>query len=263
MARQPAQGNPSHPVIRLSDEKRMETTLTRQFTSARRELTTYLCRLVIRPQVAEDLVQTTYLRCLENSQSLPDSNEGVRAWLFKVASNLAFDELRRHANWRETALQELRDKASADAEFVHLSRSMKSTPETKAIAREHLVACLACTLRNLPERRAAALLLKEVHGFTLTDTAALLDATTAQVKNWLQEARSYMDTKYGTTCALITKEGVCHQCVELDGYFGAHQGAPLTADCSIDARLRIATLHKDDAWSPWHRKMFELLDELN
>lgn len=240
----------------------METALASQFEGVRGELTAYLCRLIVRPQVAEDLVQTVFLRCLEASERLPDTDEGIRAWLFKVATNLAFDELRRHSTWRESMLLDLRDAAEADSALVEQSIAMVGSPETKAIAREHLVACLACTLRNLPERKAATLLLKGVHGFTVDETADLLDATPAQVKNWLQEARAYMIERYGTTCALLAKTGVCHQCVELDGFFSSGQGSPLDGDSSIEARIRIATELKNRPWGPWHRMMFQLVDDV-
>ncbi|MBI4486164.1 MAG: hypothetical protein HY655_09155 [Acidobacteria bacterium] len=52
-----------------------------------------------------------------------------------------------------------------------------------AIAPEHLAVCFACTLRNLPPLEAAALLLREVHGFSTAETAKVLDATPVQVKN--------------------------------------------------------------------------------
>jgi RNA polymerase sigma-70 factor (ECF subfamily) len=240
----------------------MEQALTEQFLGVRRELGAYLCRLVVRPQVAEELVQTTYLRCLEARERLPTSNEGIRAWLFKVGSNLAFDELRRHANWREDMLGDLRELALTHAEFVQQSKALASTPETRAIAREHLVTCLGCTLRNLPQRKAAALLLKEVHGFGLDEVAELLDATPAQAKNWLQEARAHLTQRYGATCALLVKEGVCHQCIELDGFLGAGQGSPLAGDTGLDARLRVAAELRDHTAGPWHRLMFELMDEL-
>lgn len=240
----------------------MNDVLASQFEGLRRELAAYLCRLVVRPQIAEDLVQTTFLRCIEASDRLPDSIEGRRAWVFKVATNLAFDELRRHSTWRETMLPALREAAEADPAIVAQSLAMVGTPETKAIAREHLVACLACTLRNLPERKAAALLLKEVHGFTVEETADMLDATPTQAKNWLQEARAWMRERYGTTCALLSKNGVCHQCVELDGFFLSGQGNPLQHDASLDARLRIAAELKARPWGPWHRIVFRLIDDL-
>lgn len=240
----------------------MDNLLSSQFDIVRKELAAYLCRLVVRPQVADDLVQTTFLRCFEASDRLPGTSEGVRAWLFKVATNLAFDELRKHSTWRETMILDLRDVAEADRALVERSMAMTGSPETKAIAREHLVACLACTLRNLPERKAAALLLKEVHGFTVKETADLLDATPTQAKSWLQEARAYMDGRYGTTCALIAKNGVCHQCVELDGFFSSGEGNPMKNDSTLDARIKIASDLKDRPWGPWHRIIFELIDDL-
>lgn len=241
----------------------MDNLLARHFDGARAELTAYVCRLVVRPQVADDLVQTAYLRCFEASDRLPDTEEGIRAWMFKVATNLAFDELRRHSTWKETMLLDLRDATNADAALLERSHSMISSPETKAIAREHLVACLACTLRNLPEAKAATLLLKEVHGFSVEEVADLLEATPGQVKNWLQEARNFMTNRYGTTCALIVKNGVCHQCVELDGFFAAGQGSPLSGNTGIDARLKIASELRDRPWGAWHRLIFDLVDELS
>lgn len=240
----------------------MDEALSRQFIAIRKELTSYLCRMVVRPQVAEELVQTTFLRGIEEHRGLPPSDEGVRAWLFKVATNLAFDELRRHSNWRESMILDIRDAAEEDQFLVQQSLAMASTPETKAIAREHLVACLACTLRNLPERKAAALLLKEVHGFSVEDVADVLDASANQVKNWLQESRAYMNERYGLTCALIAKNGICHQCVELDGFFTSNQGNPLSTDTRIDARLKIAAELKERPWGEWHRRILALIDDM-
>lgn len=240
----------------------MNTDVTEQFSLVRHELQAYLCRLVIRPAVAEELVQTTFLRCHEAAARLPESAEGIRAWLFKVATHLAFDELKRHGAWRETALVDLKDMAVAKIEFVEATRALSGTPETRAIAREHLTACLACTLRNLPEQRAAALLLKEMHGFSVDETAELINASPTQVKNWLQEARAYMNARYGKTCALITKAGVCHQCIELDNFMAAGQGNPLADGNSVDDRIRIARTLNARSWGAWHRAMFDLIDEL-
>lgn len=141
--------------------------------------------------------------------------------------------------------------------------SDSGSPETKAIAREHLVACLSCTLRKLPEHRAAALLLKEVHGFGVDEIAELLEAAPGQVKNWLQEARSYMTERYGGTCAPVAKQGVCHQCVELDRFFAAGQDSPPPADTGVAARLRVAGELREQQWGPWHQMILELVDEIS
>jgi RNA polymerase sigma-70 factor (ECF subfamily) len=230
---------------------------------ARRQLNAYLCRLVLRPQVAAELVQTTFLRALENVETVPPEPERARAWLFKVATNLAIDEQRRHARWRETLVFDLREVAEASPDFVARSRELVGSPETKAIAREHLVACFACTLNRLPERRAAALLLKEVAGFTMAEVAEILESTEAQAKNWLQEARAEMVRAYATTCALVSKGGVCHQCVELDGAMKAGQGLPLVPGAAdLDARLTVLRAHAEKPWGTWHAMLFQLVDEI-
>lgn len=248
---------------RLAPAKRMSADLARELMELRGELQAYLCRLVIRAPVAEDLVQTTFLRALEAAGELPESPGGRRAWVFRVATNLAFDELRRHSTWRESMLGDLRTAAESNPAIVARSAALASTPETREIAREHLVACLACTLRNLPERHAAALLLVEIYDFAVADAAEILESTANQVKNWLQSARSSMRERYEDTCALIAKRGVCHQCVELNGFFATEQGPPLAAsDDHVARRLEIARALRARSWGPWHRLVFELLDEL-
>lgn len=241
----------------------MEDRLARTYEAVRPELTAYLCRLVVRPQLAEDLVQTAFIRLLETRHRVPDDVTNARAWLFRVATNLALDELRRHSTWRESMVADLREVAEANPEFVARSADLVGSPETKAVAREHLVACFACTLRNLPERKAAALLLKEVHDFSLTEISDILEASEAQAKNWLQEARAYVRSRYLDTCALIAKKGVCYQCVELDRFFNATRGNPLPASGDhVDARLAILKDLRGQPLGALHRHLLSLVDDL-
>jgi RNA polymerase sigma-70 factor (ECF subfamily) len=228
----------------------------------RPELTGYLTRLVARGDVAEELVQTAALRLLE-ADTVPPDAAGLRAWLFRVATNLAIDHLRRHATWRESVLLDTRARAEADPSFVAESHLLRGSPEMKQVAREHLVVCFACTLRNVGPRSAAALLLREVYGFTVSETAALLEARESQVKGWIQEARATLAARYAETCALVAQRGPCHQCVELDGFFGADRGDPLAATGrDLDARLAVLRERATDGLGPWHRRMMALVDEV-
>ena len=131
------------------------------------------------------------------------------------------------------------------------------------IAKEHLVACFACTLRNLPPQQAAALLLKDVYGFSTPEVAIVLDARFAQVKNWIQAARDQLSGIYSTTCALVTKGGVCYQCVELDQYFNGESRDPLAGSRShLNARLGVLRQMKAHTLGPWHAKLFELVRDV-
>ena len=227
-----------------------------------RELLTYLTRLVVRPQIAEELVQETAVRMLA-ATAVPSEPAAARAWLFKVATNLAVDHLRRHSTWRELVLVDTKERCAKDEAFVARSRSNRGTPEQKAIAMEHLAVCFACTLRNLAPYEASALLLKEVHGFSVRETAETLDATPVQVKNWLQRGRRTLEARYARSCALVAKDGVCHQCVELDAFFNGTTRDPLDGSArDIEARLTILRDRRDAPLGAWHRAMLEILDEV-
>lgn len=228
----------------------------------RRELVNYATRLVLRDSIAEELVQEAAVRLLRDEQ-LAEGDAHIRAWLFRVVSNLAIDHLRRHSTWKEMVLIDIRERAEADSTYVAESQRLRGDPEVAAIAREHLTVCFACTLRNLPPHQAAALLLREVHGFSTAEAAQAIEATPVQVKNWLQEARRAMEDRYGHTCALVTKEGVCHQCVELDGFFNGRRRDPLAGSPrNLTARLAILRETREAALGPWHRRMLRLVEDI-
>lgn len=232
------------------------------FERHRRELVNYATRLVLRDGIAEELVQDAAVGLLTND-TLPDDDAQIRAWLFRVVSNRAIDHLRRHSTWREMVLIDTRERAEADPVFVAESLRMRGTPELSAIAREHLAVCFACTLRNLPPQQAAALLLREVYGFSTAEAADVLQATPSQVKNWIQQARRTMEQRYAHTCALIAKQGVCHQCVELSGFFTGHRRDPLDGTArNLDARLTILRDTREAALGPWHRRLLSLVEDL-
>lgn len=242
----------------------MQQTSTRAdiYERHRRELVNYATRLVVRDSIAEELVQEAALRLLQD-QRLPADEGHIRAWLFRVVSNLAIDHLRRHSTWKELVLVDAQRRAGADPAFVAESRQMRGSPELTAIAREHLAVCFACTLRNLPPQQAAALLLREVYGFSTAETAETLEATVVQVKNWIQHARRTMEERYAHTCALVTKQGVCHQCVELDGFFNGRSRDPLDGSArNLDARLVILRQTREAALGPWHQRMLRLVDDV-
>jgi RNA polymerase sigma-70 factor, ECF subfamily len=202
--------------------------LAQAYEQCRRELTSYVTRMVLRPAVAEELVQQAALRLVEGDHT-PTDPEGTRAWLLRVATNLAIDYLRRHSTWRENILLETRERAVTDEAFVAESRLLRGSPEMSAIAREHLAVCLSCTLRNLPPEHGAALLLVEVYDFTVPEAAEILGVSVGQAKGWIQSARAKLREKYSATCALITKQGVCYQCVELSRSFNGREENPWTA----------------------------------
>lgn len=233
------------------------------YQCSRRELVSYVTRMVLRPEVAEEIVQQAALKLLEPDGNRPSDPEGVRAWLFKVASHLAIDHLRRHGTWRETVMQETRQIAEADEHFMGQSHLMRGSAEVSAIAREHLAVCLSCTLRNLPPPQAAALLLVEVYGFTVDEAAQMLDAGFGQIKNWLQSARGFLHEKYEARCALVSKQGVCHECTELSEFFHDRVDDPLAGTArDLDARFTLVRQQRDAPMDRWHTMVMDITFDL-
>jgi RNA polymerase sigma-70 factor (ECF subfamily) len=54
-------------------------------------------RIVRCPEVAEEVVQETFMRVWRGAQVFRGDANGVRAWLFRIGRNLALDQLRRQA----------------------------------------------------------------------------------------------------------------------------------------------------------------------
>ena len=232
------------------------------FPEVQRELMSYLNRLVVRPAVAEELTQQTAQRFLE-AKSPPRELPKARAWLFHVGTNLAIDHLRRHSTWREQIMTDTKDAATADLQFIERSEELRNTVEVSAMAREHLAMCLACTMRNLSPNLSAALLLVEVYGFSVSESASMLESSNGQVKSWIQAARATLTARYQQTCALVTKKGVCYQCVELNRYLNGSVSDPLEGTArDIDARLTILHELRDEPPNAWHRLMLHVVDDL-
>jgi RNA polymerase sigma-70 factor (ECF subfamily) len=216
----------------------------------RGELTGYLHRLLAHPQQAEDVAQDTFVRALAAASSAPADQPGYRRWVFRIATNLAIDAMRQRRR-RQNSMQELRADAENDPVFVARSVELIGTPETATIAAEHLAACFACALSNLPAAKAAALLLTEVHGFSVAETADAVGVSFNQAKNAIQDARRVMTERYETTCALVTKQGVCHQCEELADFFGAEHVQLKRGDVWA-ARRRILQQLRSRSPGLWH-----------
>ena len=246
----------------MTPTERMDTVAT-AWDRNRDDLLRFVRRMLVSPEVAEDVVQQTAQRSLEATRT-PSEPLELRRWLFRIATNLAIDELRRQGLWSKTVLTDSRTDAEGDQPFVSASEAMRGTPETIAIARQHLAFCYSCTLRSLPPQEATTLLLVEVYGFTLNETAEILTASFGQIKNWLQNARANLNERYERLCALVNKQGVCYQCSELAAFFNGVPENPLagTGGTSHD-RARIVLTTEGDDLSAWHRRLLSIIEKRN
>ena len=62
-----------------------------------------------------------------------------------------------------------------------------------------------------------------MYEFKIGEIAVILNTTEAMVKYYLHTGRAKMIHIFDGRCSLISKEGICHQCSELNGIFNPKQ----------------------------------------
>jgi RNA polymerase sigma-70 factor, ECF subfamily len=73
-------------------------------------------------------------------------------------------------------------------------------------------------MKTLPLEQHIALMLADIYSFKVKEVSGIMDCSEGVVKHLLHDARSTMQKIFEHRCALINKEGVCHQCSELNGF---------------------------------------------
>jgi RNA polymerase sigma-70 factor (ECF subfamily) len=125
---------------------------------------------------AEDCVQDTFLRALEHQAKIA-ALHSPRAWLIRIAWNLALDRRRR------TQPQQ------ADELFLDRLRDPKRSPETQLSQHQQLALTLAA-IDALPKLEREALLLSAIDDLTPADIAAVLGKTSSAARALLHRART-------------------------------------------------------------------------
>ncbi|MFZ1687747.1 MAG: sigma-70 family RNA polymerase sigma factor [Flavobacteriales bacterium] len=199
--------------------------LTTEFQSFRAVLKSYILRITANRQDAEDIVQEAFIKAHEKLASF-QGGSSLKTWVFAIASNIARDHLRSVKRWPEHVGDIVKDAAMNNPGFLRESLAIRQTsPHGAFEIREHIALCFTCVAKSLPLEQHIAVMLKEVYAFTVKEIAQIIDNTEAMVKYYLQAGRSRMIEVFDHRCALVNKNGVCHQCTELNGIYNPKQNA--------------------------------------
>jgi RNA polymerase sigma-70 factor, ECF subfamily len=143
----------------------------------RREIHRHCVRLV-GVHDADDAVQDTFLRAWQRLATF-EGRASLRAWLFRIATNVCYDALARRGAWIER-----------DPEVpVELAAPRESEPDAVVFARETVELALLTSIRHLPARQHASLVLRDVLGLSAADTARALRLSVPATTSALQRAR--------------------------------------------------------------------------
>jgi RNA polymerase sigma-70 factor (ECF subfamily) len=134
--------------------------------------------------LAEDATQDTFIRAWQNIGTFQTGS--VRSWLYKIATNRAYDMLRASAR---------RPAGSLEAELVEIEpiwtsgSAAEESPDAHALRRE-LSIYLERALTALPEEQRMVVLLVDVQGLDYHEVAEAMGIALGTVKSRLSRARA-------------------------------------------------------------------------
>jgi len=128
---------------------------------------------------AEDLVQRTCVRAMEQSDQYNDSGK-LKSWLFRIAHNIWKNELRSRAVRQRGDLMAVNPEGLEASEFGRDN----STPETRLELQQ-----VVSAVEALPEGQRLVTQLVCVSGFSYSETASILDIAVGTVMSRLARAR--------------------------------------------------------------------------
>ncbi len=166
----------------------------------RRELQVHCYRMLGSFEDAEDLVQETFLRAWRRRDTFEGRSQ-VRTWLYRIATNACLDTLASRA--RRILPSDILPPADPtlipgpppdDVPWLqpYPDRLLPSgdAPDAEVVARETIELAFIAAVQHLPPRQRAALILRDVLGWSASESATLLELSVAALNSALQRARS-------------------------------------------------------------------------
>jgi RNA polymerase sigma-70 factor (ECF subfamily) len=154
----------------------------------RHELHVHCYRMLGNFQEAEDHVQETFLRAWRGRASF--KGELFRAWLYKIATNTCLDTLKRSKRRAGGTLAEVPWLQPFPDHLLDQIAPPEDEPDAVVVARETIELTYIALIQSLPARQRAALVLRDVLGWSAAETADALQTTVAAANSALQRARA-------------------------------------------------------------------------
>jgi RNA polymerase sigma-70 factor, ECF subfamily len=193
------------------------------FAEFQSQLKTYLYRLFADRNEVDDLTHDTFIRAFDKISTF-NRDSSLKTWVFKIATNLAYDHLRKLKRWPADAQDQGAVLAIGTEEIANSFRIVHQTSNAGAYEmKEHIDFCFTCISKTLPIENQVALILKDIYDFPTKEICLILEKTEGVVKHLLNFSRDTLTTVFDNRCALVNKNGVCDQCSQLNGLFNPKQ----------------------------------------
>lgn len=193
------------------------------FAEFQNQLKSYLYRLLTDRADVEDLTHDTFIHAFSRLSSF-NQESSLKTWVFKIATNLAYDHLRKVKRWQPDAQDRAADLAISSDEIRQVFWQVHdNSPAGAYEMKEHIDYCFTCISKTLPIENQVALILKNIYDFQVKEIGVILEKTEGVIKHLLNDARNTMTDIFEYRCALINQNGVCHQCSHINEIFNPKQ----------------------------------------
>jgi RNA polymerase sigma-70 factor (ECF subfamily) len=152
----------------------------------RRELHVHCYRMLGSVHDAEDALQETLLRAWRHLDSFA-GRSSFRAWLYRIATNVCLAALGKRP---EPPIEEPAVLTPYPDAWLDELPSEGAEPGARYDLRESVQLALVAAVQTLPPRQRAALLLRDVLGFSAKEVADLLEVSPTSVHSAVRRARA-------------------------------------------------------------------------
>ena len=185
-----------------------ETAFGRLAERYRGELHAHCYRMLGSIHDAEDALQEAMLRAWRGLPKFA-GRSSLRSWLYRIATNTCLDQIARRpkrvlpvdygppTDPHEGPVEPLVDSTWIGPypdEALGVEDGFAS-PESRYEMRESVELAFIAALQTLPPNQRAALILREVLGYSAKETAEALDTSTASINSALQRARASVEAR--------------------------------------------------------------------
>jgi RNA polymerase sigma-70 factor (ECF subfamily) len=168
--------------------------LLKLYEQYRRPIHSYTYRLLGNREDADDVTQEVFVRACSSWENLYE-HERLSAWLYRIATNLCVDHLRRRKriSWwplsRRSRSDEAGDEPATD-DFAGMLADSGGIPE---VAERELI---QQTLADMPQEYAVALVLHAAQGVSYQDIAEIVGVSPNAAATRISRAKKIFAEKY-------------------------------------------------------------------
>ncbi|MBV9898016.1 MAG: sigma-70 family RNA polymerase sigma factor [Chloroflexi bacterium] len=212
---------------------------------------------------AEDLVQETFLRAWRARDQF-EGRSSLRNWLYRIATNVCLNAIASNSKSRRLLPIAYGAPKRPDelplgqrpTEIVWLEPYPDAAlpdvadeapgPEARYELLESVQLAFVAAIQQLPPRQRAVLLLRDVLGWSASETAELLESTVVSVNSALQRARASIDAR--TIGVAESDDAIQRELI--DRYVTAWEASDIDGLVSL---LREDAVLSMPPWEHWYR----------